>query len=92
MPRVYSQLRREVITEEDSEGDLVETISYILTFVVILISWILAFFMDAKPVYTVTKGRKEHLRCVILIPNIFLVQILTAPGTRAPSPTPASRL
>lgn len=90
MPRVYSQLRREVITEEDSEGDLVETISYILTFVVILISWILAFFMDAKPVYTVTKGRS--ISAVKLIPNALLLQILTAPGTRAPRPTPASRL
>ena len=68
MPRVYSQLGREVITEEDSEGDLVETISYILTFVVILISWILAFFMDAKPVYTVTKGRS--ISAVKLIPNL----------------------
>ena len=90
MPRVYSQLRREVITEEDSEGDLVETISYILTFVVILISWILAFFMDAKPVYTVTKGRS--ISAVKLIPNALLLQILTAPGSRAPRPTPASRL
>ena len=90
MPRVYSQLRREVITEEDSEGDLVETISYILTFVVILISWILAFFMDAKPVYTVTKGRS--ISAVKLIPNALLLQILPAPGTRAPRPTPASRL
>ena len=90
MPRVYSQLRREVITEEDSEGDLVETISYILTFVVILISWILAFFMDAKPVYTVTKGRS--ISAVKLFPNALLLQILTAPGPRAPSPTPASRL
>ena len=68
MPRVYSQLRREVITEEDSEGDLVETISYILTFVVILISWVLAFFMDAKPVYTVTKGRS--ISGVKLISNL----------------------
>ena len=90
MPRVYSQLRREVITEEDSEGDLVETISYILTFVVILISWVLAFFMDAKPVYTVTKGKS--ISAVKLIPNALLLQILTAPGTRAPRPTPASRL
>ena len=90
MPRVYSQLRREVITEEDSEGDLVETISYILTFVVILISWILAFFMDAKPVYTVTKGRS--ISAVKVIPNALLLQILTAPGTRVPRPTPASRL
>ena len=90
MPRVYSQLRREVITEEDSEGDLVETISYILTFVVILISWILAFFMDAKPVYTVTKGRS--ISAVKLFPNALLLQILTAPGPPAPRPTPASRL
>ena len=90
MPRVYSQLRREVITEEDSEGDLVETISYILTFVVILISWVLAFFMDAKPVYTVTKGRS--ISAVKLIPNASSRQILTAPGTPAPRPTPASRL
>ena len=81
-----------MITEEDSEGDLVETISYILTFVVILISWILAFFMDAKPVYTVTKGRS--ISAVKLIPNLTPSsrQILTAPGPRAPRPTPASRL
>ena len=83
VPRVYSQLRREVITEEDSEGDLVETISYILTFVVIIISWILAFFMDAKPVYTVTKGRKS-ISAVKLIPNALLAA--DTDGSRHPCP------
>ena len=54
VPRVYSQIRREV--DDDIPDDMQETTSYILTFVIIIIQWILAFFMDAKPAYAIGEG------------------------------------
>ena len=54
VPRLYSQLRREV--DSSIDGDLTETISYIVTFVSIFAQWILAFFMDARPTYAIGEG------------------------------------
>ena len=66
VPRVYSQLRREI--DDQIRGDMQETTSYILTFVIIIIQWILAFFMDAKPAYTIGEGELEIFSCHL---NIF---------------------
>ena len=54
IPRLYSQLRREISGE--IVGDITESVSNILTFVIIIIQWILAFFMDARPIYAIGEG------------------------------------
>ena len=43
-------------TAPDMEGDLTETLSYIMTFVIIFTQWILAFFMDKRPMYASGEG------------------------------------
>ena len=58
VPRIYSQMLRE--TAPDMEGDLTETLSYIMTFVIIFTQWILAFFMDKRPMYASGEGNYYH--------------------------------
>ena len=64
VPRIYSQLRRE-LDPAVAGDDLTETLSSVITFVIILAQWILSFFMDAKPTYTAGEGKysKFHYRC-----------------------------
>eukprot|EP00090_Calanus_glacialis_P002437 TRINITY_DN11824_c0_g1_i1.p1 TRINITY_DN11824_c0_g1~~TRINITY_DN11824_c0_g1_i1.p1 ORF type:complete len:1639 (-),score=332.95 TRINITY_DN11824_c0_g1_i1:544-5460(-) len=54
LPRLYSQMRRELDSETPS--DLTEVISNTLTLVIAVVQWVLAFFMDAKPAYIVGEG------------------------------------
>ena len=49
---MYSQVRREVLGLEGS----VELVSNSLTFVLVLLQWILSFFMDSEPKYVVRAG------------------------------------
>ena len=60
LPRLYSQIKREVDTE-GSSGFLTETISFGFTFLIIFGQWILAFFMDAKPAYSTGEGKIAFL-------------------------------
>eukprot|EP00092_Neocalanus_flemingeri_P004166 GFUD01004481.1.p1 GENE.GFUD01004481.1~~GFUD01004481.1.p1 ORF type:complete len:1636 (+),score=378.79 GFUD01004481.1:74-4981(+) len=54
IPRLYSQVRREL--DPDSPSDLTEVVSNTLTLTIVVVQWILAFFMDAKPAYAVGAG------------------------------------
>jgi len=57
IPRLYSQVRREVYTV--SLSDKTEVISNSLTLLIVVVQWVLAFFMDAEPSYSVGEERDE---------------------------------
>ena len=54
IPRLYSQVRREL--DSTSPSDMTEVISNTLTLTIAIVQWILAFFMDVKPAYSVGEG------------------------------------
>ena len=58
LPRLYSQVRRELRSEE---GDLTETLSNCLTLLLAIAQWILAFFMDVPPAHTDDKEGTFHI-------------------------------
>ena len=51
-PRVYSQARREA---KGLDGTA-ELVSNTLTYVIVLLQWLLAFFMDSEPEYVIGAG------------------------------------
>lgn len=57
LPRLYSQMRREL--KEEASSDLTETISNTLTLLIVIVQWILSFFMDAKPSYIVGQAEDD---------------------------------
>lgn len=59
LPRLYSQMRREL--DSDLPSDLTEVISNTLTLVIVVAQWVLAFFMDAKPTYSVGEGPDDSV-------------------------------
>ena len=60
-PRVYSQARREA---KGLDGTA-ELVSNSLTYVIVLLQWLLAFFMDSEPEYVIGAGAVVHHLVII---------------------------
>ena len=60
-PRVYSQARREA---KGFDGTT-ELVSNSLTYVIVLLQWVLAFFMDSEPEYVIGAGAVVHHLVII---------------------------
>ena len=81
IPRLYSQVRREVYTV--SLSDKTEVISNSLTLLIVVVQWVLAFFMDAEPSYSVGEGRLHAILLfysMTITPNLscFYCQMIQA--------------
>jgi len=57
IPRLYSQAKREL--DSTTASDKTEVVSNTLTLAIMVLQWILAFFMDAKPAYAVGEGQDD---------------------------------
>ena len=62
-PRVYSQARREA---KGLDGTA-ELVSNTLTYVIVLLQWVLAFFMDSEPEYVIGAGTDVHHLALLIL-------------------------